>query len=118
MSSTIENIENLLTIFEISLKEKQNFLLKKYQHTNLTNLTPLHTEALKLLKQRNVIVIKPTDKNLSLAAMDKKAISKKNLTEHLLSKDYTKLTKQEALSKKDSLHNLLKNLITSAQDQS
>lgn len=63
------------------------------------NLTPLQSKALKLLKQNTQVVIKSTNKNLGPAIMDKDFYINKILNDHLLTKDYIKLSKNEAISK-------------------
>ncbi len=81
----------------------------------LLKINLLQSMTLKLLKQRNNIIIKPTDKNLGPAAMDKDTYIMQTLTEHLLTKHYTKLTKQEAYGRLDHQNIFLKDYITSNQ---
>jgi hypothetical protein len=110
------DIENKLEEFDKALNKKHNELLANYQNTNLTNLTLSQNKTLKLLRQKKDIVIKPTDKNLGPAAMDKEAYIQQMIQEHLLSKDYTRLTKQEAYQKIELLRTKLKGHILSAQN--
>jgi hypothetical protein len=105
-------IEHNLTLFEKSLKKHCNILSKKYQNTNLSNLTPLQSNALRKLRDDEMIIVKPTDKNLGPAIMDKEDYINKVMTKHLSTNDYLRLTKQEALSKLSQLKDTLKNLIT------
>ncbi|MFN9982928.1 MAG: hypothetical protein ACK53Y_23570, partial [bacterium] len=63
-------IEEKLTDFEKALKQKHQNLLYKHQKTNITNLTPIQTKAMRLLKNNKDIIIRPTDKNLGPAIMD------------------------------------------------
>ncbi len=58
-------------------------------------------------------MIKPSDKNLGPVAMDKDEYVHQILKEHLLSKEYCKLTKHEATQKIETLRNTLKNYISS-----
>jgi len=105
-------IENQITKFDKSLHSLQNSLIKKYQNFNLNNLTPLPCKTLKELKQNKNIFIKLTDKNLGPAVLDKDQYIQQVLNQHLLTKDYVQLTKQEALSKINLLKDNLKALIT------
>jgi len=113
-ASTI--IEHNLTLFEKSLKKHCDILSKKHQSTNLSNLTPLQSNTLRKLRNNEMIIVKPTDKNLGPAIMDKEDYISKVLTEHLSTNDYLRLTKQEALSKLSQLKDTLKNLITTNQN--
>jgi len=106
-------IEDQLVTFDKAIKDKHTRLLTKYQDLSLTNLTTSQTKMLKLLRKQNEVVIKPSDKNLGPVAMDKDEYICQILKEHLLSKEYCKLTKQEATQKIETLHNTLKNYISS-----
>ena len=64
-------IEDQITRFEKSLKKEIELLQKKYKNKNISNLTPLQFKALKQLKQNTNLIIKPTDKNLGPAIMDR-----------------------------------------------
>ena len=48
-------IEHNLTLFEKSLKKHCDILSKKYQNTNLSNLTPLQSNALRKLRDNEMI---------------------------------------------------------------
>jgi len=63
-----------------------------------------------------MFIVKPTDKNLGLAIMDKEDYINKVMTEHLSTNDYLRLTKQEVLSKLLQLKDTLKNLISNNQN--
>jgi len=76
-------------------------------------MTP-QTKTLTLLRKQNEIVIKPIDKNLRPAALDKDSYIHQILKEHLFSKEYSKLSKQEATQKLETLRNTLKSYISSA----
>ena len=82
-----------------SLKKENGLLQKKYKNKNISNLTPLQSKALKILKQNTNLIIKPMDKNLGPAVMDRDFYINKILNDHLLTKDYIKLSQNEALSK-------------------
>jgi len=109
-------IEDSITLFEKTLKTEQNNLLKKFSHTNLSNLTPSQIATLKLLQSNKNITIKPTDKNLGPAVMDTENYVHQVLKEHLLTKDYIQLTPQEANNKMKDLTDSLKDLIRSHQN--
>jgi len=68
---------------------------------------------LKPPRKQNEVIIKPSDKNLGPVATDKNEYVRQILKEHLFSKEYCKLTKQEATQKIETLHNTLKNYISS-----
>jgi hypothetical protein len=101
-------IEDKLTEFEKALKRKHEALKDKYNKRNLSNLTPLQTKVLAQLRQNNNIVIKPSDKNLGPVAMDTTAYIRQALEEHLLTKDYRQLSKEEAFDKMEQLKATLK----------
>ncbi len=109
-------IEDSITLFEKTLKTEQNNLLKKFSHTNLSNLTTSQIATLKLLQSNKNIIIKPTDKNLGPAVMDTENYVHQVLKEHLLTKDYIQLTPQEANNKMKDLTDSLKDLIRSHQN--
>jgi hypothetical protein len=109
-------IENQLTLFEKALKKELTIQSSKLNGTNLSNLTQLQLAALKKLRKNKNIIIKPTDKNLGPAAMDREMYVTQMLNEHLLTKDYIKLTQQEALDKLQQMKLLFKDLISSNKD--
>jgi hypothetical protein len=108
-------IEDQLTVFEKSLKKERDSLIKKYGRINLSNLTSIQASALKKLRNNNQLVIKPTDKNLGPAVMDKDTYVTQVFKEHLHTSDYHILTQPEALSKLQQLKDYLKNLIADNQ---
>jgi hypothetical protein len=110
-------IEDQITNFEKSLKKEIELLQKKYKNKNISNLTPLQFKALKKLKQNTNLIIKPTDKNLGPAVMDRAFYINKILNDHLLTKDYVKLSRNEALSKLQLLKETLKILIKENQEK-
>jgi hypothetical protein len=86
----------------------------KHSRTKLSNLTPLQAKTLKELKENDSIIIKPTDKNLGPALMNREDYIKQILQEHLVSDDYLQLTQTEANYKMETLKNTLKTTIDSS----
>jgi len=109
-------IEHQLTVFEKSLKKHCDTLTKKHNKDNLSNLTPMQSNALKKLRSNNAILVKPSDKNLGPAVMDKETYKNKIISEHLSTVVYSKLTQQEALSKLSQLKDTLKDMVSNHQD--
>jgi hypothetical protein len=107
------HIEDKISDFEKLLKEKHFNLINKYKQHSLLNLTPLQKSVLKQLKANGDIIIKPTDKNLGPAIMDKSDYIQQILQEHLLTKDYQQLSQHEAMHKMEDLKVTLKNIINS-----
>lgn len=68
---------------------------------------------LRQLKQHNSFTIKPTDKNLGPAILDTQTYIKQILQEHLLTKDYQRLSPESAKQLLRNLSTTLKSLITS-----
>jgi hypothetical protein len=108
-------IEDKLTQFEKALKDKQSKLISKYKGRNLSNLTSPQCQTLQVLKNNKHLVIKPTDKNLGPAIMDSASYVQQILKEHLLTKDYRRLSATEAKSRMDQVKTYLKSLITDNQ---
>ena len=106
------HIEDKISSFEKILKEQHKALLSKNKKRSLLNLTPLQKSVLQQLRCNDKIVIKPTDKNLGPAVMDKNDYIQQVLKEHLLTKDYQQLSQNKALHKLNSLKDSLKNIIT------
>jgi hypothetical protein len=77
----------------------------------LSNLTTLQTKALNSLAKNKNIIIKATDKNLGLAVMDSDKYTLQILQEHLLTKDYSQLTRETAAHRMEDIKTTLKNLI-------
>jgi mannose-1-phosphate guanylyltransferase len=69
---------------------------------NLSNLTPLQANTLKLLKANDNLIIKPTDKNLGPAIMYTISYIQQVLNEHLITTTYKQLTPAEAKYRMDS----------------
>jgi len=105
-------IKNKITDFEKELKKEHTKLLNKYRKINLSNLTPIQANALKLLKKNDNFIIKTTDKNLGPAIMDKAAYIQQVLSEHLLTNTYRNLTASEAKTQMETIKSTLKNLIS------
>jgi hypothetical protein len=107
------HIEDKLTMFEKSLKERQQQLITRNTKRTMTNLNPLQKTILKQLQENNNIIIKPTDKNLGPAVLDRETYIKQILQEHLTTKTYQQLSPIEAknmlTNTKNSLQNLIKN---------
>jgi len=96
-------IENKITELEKALKGKKRNLEAKYIKRNLSNLTPFQAKILLQLKQNTNIIIKPSNKNLGPAVMDTSSYITQVLKEHLLTKDYRKLTREDTLYRMDQL---------------
>jgi hypothetical protein len=109
-------IEDSITSFEKTLKEKHNNLTERFIKTNLSNLTPIQAKALRSLRQNKELIIKPSDKNLGPTLMDLDAYISQILSKHLLTKDYSQLSKIEANHRMEHLKTLLKNLIQQNQN--
>jgi hypothetical protein len=110
-------IEEKLTDFQKLLKKKQQELVSKTKSLNLSNLTSYQKTILNQLKNNRNIIIKPTDKNLGPAIMDKKSYIEQILHEHLLTNTYRQLTAVEANTILDETKNTLKAIITSNKDK-
>jgi hypothetical protein len=76
----------------------------------LSNLTPIQHNALRKLKDDKELIIKPTDKNLGPALMDRDTYIRQVLREHLLTNSYTQLSKSEATTRMDSIKSTLENI--------
>jgi hypothetical protein len=105
-------IEDKITEFEKEIKSKQATLHKKLRKRNLSNLTPLQANALRLLRQNSNFIIKPSDKNLGPAIMDTVSYIMMALKEHLLTPTYKQLTATEAQSKITAIKASLTSLIS------
>jgi len=101
-------IETKITEFEKALKDKQRHLETKYTKRNLSNLTPFQTKILLKLRQNTNIVIKLSGKNLGPAVLDTSRYTTQVLEEHLLTKDYRQLSREDALYRIDQLIIILK----------
>jgi hypothetical protein len=108
-------IEDQITNFDKALRQQLQTLILKHKKTNLRNLTRPQSLTLRRLKENKSFVIKPTDKNLGPAIMDTETYVKQVLTEHLLTKDYKKLTKESARIQLDNIKAQLKSFITQHQ---
>jgi hypothetical protein len=108
-------IEDSITNFEKLLKASHYKLSRKHHKVNLSKLTTLQSQALKLLRQNKQLIIKPTDKNLGPALLDLDTYIIQVLQEHLLTKDYAQLSHHEANNKIETLKHSLKQLIASNQ---
>jgi hypothetical protein len=76
----------------------------------------MQLQVLTELKSNNGIIIKPTDKNLGPAVMQKDAYIRQVLEEHLLTDDYLQLTEEETKCKIDNLKLTLISLINNSQN--
>jgi wyosine [tRNA(Phe)-imidazoG37] synthetase (radical SAM superfamily) len=70
------SIEAKITDFEKKLKSAHRELIKRHNKSTLCNLTRPQLNILKSLKQNEDILIKPTDKNLGPAILQKGCICK------------------------------------------
>jgi hypothetical protein len=110
-------IEESLTVFEKLLKKKHLEYTTRNKGFNLINLTPRQRAILNQLRCNENIIIKPTDKNLGPAVMDKKSYIEKILQEHLLTTTYRQLSSTEANDILESTKTTLKDVINSNQDK-
>lgn len=104
-------IENAITNFEKMLKSKQQIAISQAKKQTMTNLNPLQKTVLKQLRENKNIIIKPTDKNLGPAVMDKNTYIKQVLQEHLLTENYQQLSLTETKNMLDNTKNSLRQLI-------
>jgi hypothetical protein len=105
------HIENKIPSFEKFLRRKHTTLENINKKRNLLNLTPLQKSALQQLKNNDNIIIKHTDKNLGPAVMDANDYVQQILQEHLLTKDYQQLSRNDALNRLENLKKTLKDTI-------
>jgi len=110
------DIEDKITEFEKALKKAHNKLILHYNKSTLRNLTKTQLQILTELKSNNNIIIKPTDKNLGPAVMQKDAYIKQVLNKHLLNDDYLQLTEEEAKQKISNLKLTLISLLNNSQN--
>jgi len=105
-------VEESMMEFEKALKTAQNQLIRKTKKINLRNLTLPQLQTLQLLKTNTSFIIKPTDKNLGPAILDAETYKDKVLSEHLLTKDYRRLSEIEANSTMENIKSRLKTIIS------
>jgi len=110
------HIEDKITDFEKLLKHQQNNLSNLLWGKNLSNLTYPQSVTLHLLKCDNNLTIKPTDKNLGPAIMETKDYINQILDQHLLTKDYERLSEETAKHRINAVNNTLKSLIWETQN--
>ncbi len=110
-------IEESLITCEKLLKQEHETRLNKNKTRNLSNLTPIQSKALLDLKLNHKIIIKPMDKNLGPAAMDLDHYIQQILKEHLMTNDYTQLSKNSAKDKMELIRSNLKGMLTQNQYQ-
>jgi hypothetical protein len=106
------DIEDKITHFEKQLKNQQKTLVSTTQGRNFRNLTYPQSVTLRRLKLDGNLTIKNTDKNLSPAIMETEDYVTQVLKDHLLTKDYEKLSEVTAKYRMDDLTRTLKMLIT------
>jgi len=106
------DIENKITNFEKQLKNHQKNIVSRNQGRNLRNLTYPQSATLRLLKLDDNLTIKNTDKNLGPSIMETEAYIAQVLKEHLLTKDYVRLSEATAKHRINDLMGFLKTLIT------
>jgi hypothetical protein len=110
-------IEEKITLFEKSIKSKQQKLIEKNNKLNNSNLTPIQLRALRSLQNNKKLIIKPTDKNLGPALMELETYVKQVLKEHLLTENYVQLPRKEMERRMSSLKTTLQDIISNSQDQ-
>jgi len=108
-------LEDSITKFEKLVLESQQQLSSKIKRVRLTNLTPIQHNALRQLKNDKELIIKPTDKNLGPALMDRDTYIRQVLREHLLTDSYTQLSKNEATTRMESIKSTLENIFQTNQ---
>jgi hypothetical protein len=101
-------IEDKLIIFEKQLKYKQQQLESKLKRINLRNLSTPLMATLRSLKNNENFIIKPSDKNLGPAIMDKSTYIKQVLKGHLLTQSYKCLSDNQAKNIMDHIKGTLK----------
>ncbi len=104
-------LEEKITAFEKTLRNKQNQIFYKNEGKTLSNLTYTQLTALRNLKNNKNLIIKPSDKNLGPVILDTKAYTLQVLNEHLLTNDYRQLTPDNAKHKMEDIKTYLKKLI-------
>jgi hypothetical protein len=108
-------IEDNITNFEKTLKENHNNLSQCLQNRNLRNLSYTQSNTLRELKQDKHLTIKPTDKNLGPAVLETETYVTQILTEHLLTKDYERLSETTAKNRLSDIAHTLKLIISNSQ---
>jgi hypothetical protein len=112
-------LQHLFFLRTVSQNSKNHFWNPQNRyHPNLnqlTNLTPIQHKALRQLKDDKQLIIKPTDKNLGLALMDRDTCIRQVLREYLLTDSYMQLTKNEATTHMESIKSMLKNIFHNNQ---
>jgi hypothetical protein len=106
------DIEDKITHFEKQLENQQKTLVSTTQSRNFRNLTYPQSVTLRRLKLDGNLTIKNTDKNLGPAIMETEDYITQILKDHLLTKDYEKLSEVTAKHRMDDLVRTLKTLIT------
>jgi hypothetical protein len=110
-------IEEKITLFEKSIKFKQQKLIEKNNKINNSNLTPIQLKALHSLQNNKKLIIKPTDKNLDPALMELETYVKQVLKEHLLTDNYAQLPQKEMERRMSNLKATLQDILSNSQDQ-
>jgi len=110
-------IEDNITNLEKTLKENHNNLSQRLQNRNLRNLTYTKSNTLRELKQDKHLTIKPTDKNLGPAVLETETYVTQILTEHLLTKDYERLSETTAKNRLSDIAHTLKLIISNSQSR-
>jgi len=106
------HIEDKITDLEKLLKNQQKTLCNTTQGRNLRNLTYPQSVTLCLLKLDDNLTIKNTDKNLGPAIMETEDYIHQVLKDHLLTKDYERLSEKTAKHRICNITRTLKSHIT------
>ncbi len=107
--------EDHLTEFEKKLKETIVHHEKWIYYTS--NITYSQWQTLTELRNNNKFIIVPTIKNLRPAIMNRDQYIEQCLSEHLLTHQYMQLTKQTAITRKETTKKLLLNNIWKYKNQ-
>jgi hypothetical protein len=109
------NTKHRMTEFEKKLKKAVNLNTKKTKNTS--NLTYNQQQTLTKLRNDDNIIIMPTDKNLGPAVMNRNEYVEQCLTEHLLTPQYSQLTRRTALTRIELTKLLLLNNLQKYKNQ-
>jgi len=93
----------------------QKQLINNTSKINLHNLTFPQLQTLQFVKANKSFTIKPTNNNLGPAILDTETYADKVLSEHLLTKDYRRLSEAEANTAMENLKSRLKIIFTNNQ---
>jgi hypothetical protein len=109
------NTKHRMTEFEKKLKKVVNHNNKKTKHAS--NLTYNQQQTLIKLRNDDNIIIMPTAKNLGPAVMNRNQYIEQCLTKHLITPQYSQLTKKTALTRIELTKHLLLNNLQKYKNQ-